>query len=139
MTGMKEGAGDDPFADDDTGTDDEPSVSSDRDAAERDPIRSDAPVTDTSTATQPAASETADDEPEYPYMLTRDTVKEDRTNEAVFFLRDEYAAHEGEIHDAVEELLDDDVYLTDLREAMVATADPEAIAEQLREWGHSVS
>lgn len=118
MTGMKEGAGDDPFADDSS------------EAETEDP-----PV---QQREKPAEPESVSGQREYPYMLTRDTVKEGRTNEAVFFLRDEFAAYEDEVHDAVEDLVDDDVYLTDLREAIVATADPEAIAEQLQEWGQGV-
>lgn len=117
MTGMKEGAGDDPFAEDPA---DEPDES---------PVQQ---------RQAPAESGSPGQQREYPYMLTRDTVKEGRTNEAVFFLRDEFAEYEDEVHDAVEEIVDDDVYLTDLREAIVATADPEAIADQLQEWGQGV-
>ncbi|MFC7177901.1 hypothetical protein [Halosegnis marinus] len=132
MTGMKEGAGDDPFADDPEEERSEQAVD------ERQPA--DTPHADTSSGGPAASLEepAVQSDRQYPYFLTRDTVKEGRTNEAVFFLRDQYATHEDDVHDAVEELLGDDVYLTDLREAMVATADAEAIAAQLREWGHGV-
>lgn len=128
MTGMKEGAGEDPFAED-------PAESDDEDSEVASPTMTDMGSgrdRSTRSATQTSTRE-------YPYFLTRSTVKEDRTNEAVFFLRDEYAAYEDEVHDAVEDLLDDDVYLTDLREAIVATADPEEIAAQLKDWGQDVS
>lgn len=114
MTGMKEGAGEDPFADD-SGS-----------------------GSDASTSADSAAPAHSDSEPQYPYMLTRETVKEDRDNEHVYFLRDEFADREDELHEQVAEILgkrSKDVYLTDVREAIIAAADPEDIAEVLREWG----
>lgn len=91
-----------------------------------------------STSRERAEANASTTEREYPYMLIRDTVKEGRDNEHVYFLRDEYADREDELHEVVAEILGKrtkDVYLIDVREALVAAADPEAVAEQLREWG----
>ena len=72
-------------------------------------------------------------------MLRRSRVKEDRGNVHQFFLREEYSAREDEIIEAVAGELDmrqKDLQKLDVREAMVAAADPEDIAAVLREWGY---
>ena len=135
MTGMKEGAGDDPFADESPDNGTESDV-----AAEEEPnAGSGSVISGGSTPDTDDTGGSGESRQEYPYMLIRDTVKQGRTNDHVYQLRDEYSAHEDVLHDEVEELLGDDVYLTDLREAIVATADPEAIAAQLRDWGQDIS
>lgn len=135
MTGMKEGAGDDPFADE------SPDDSTESDAVpEGEPnAGSDAAISGDSTPDTDDTGVSGNNQQDYPYMLIRDTVKQGRTNDHVYQLRDEYSAQEDVLHDEVEELLGDDVYLTDLREAIVATAEPEAIAAQLRDWGQDIS
>ena len=74
-----------------------------------------------------------------PWVLRRSRVKEDRENVHQFFLREEYSTREDEIIEAVADELDvrqKDLQKLDVREAMVASADPEAIAAVLREWGY---
>ncbi|WP_323675949.1 hypothetical protein [Halorubellus sp. PRR65] len=74
-----------------------------------------------------------------PWVLRRSRVKEDRGNVHQFFLREEYSTREDEILEAVAGELDmrqKDLQKLDVREAMVASADPEAIAAVLREWGY---
>ena len=74
-----------------------------------------------------------------PWVLRRSRVKEDRGNVHQFFLREEYSAREDEIIEAVAGELDmrqKDLQKLDVREAMVAAADPEDIAAVLREWGY---
>jgi len=74
-----------------------------------------------------------------PWVLRRSRVKEDRENVHQFFLREEYSTREDEILEAVASELDmrqKDLQKLDVREAMVASADPEAIADVLREWGY---
>lgn len=74
-----------------------------------------------------------------PWVLRRSRVKEDRENVHQFFLREEYSTREDEIIEAVAGELDmrqKDLQKLDVREAMVASADPEAIAAVLREWGY---
>lgn len=132
MTGMKEGAGDNPFAEEG----DEVQDADDDSSAEAASTES---LSANTGSSMHSGADSDENRQEYPYMLIRDTVKQDRTNDHVYQLRDEYSAHEDALHDEVEELLDDEVYLTDLREAIVATADPDAIAAQLREWGQDIS
>lgn len=74
-----------------------------------------------------------------PWVLRRSRVKEDRENVHQFFLREEYSTREDEILEAVAGELDmrqKDLQKLDVREAMVAAADPEDIAAVLREWGY---
>lgn len=131
MAGMKEGPGEDPFADN-SDDDDETSVSS----------------TDTDSESVPDPTTERDTEPtdtmrtdQIPYVVRRQTVKEDRDNEHVAFLRDEYAQLEDEIRSDVADELDmrpKDVSVTDLREAFVelAAENPEAVAAILNAWGY---
>jgi hypothetical protein len=139
MAGMKEGPGEDPFADD----------SNDDSQADPDPE----PVTDTPVSDEPTtAPENSITEPEsdtstdmstdqIPYVVRRQTVKEDRDNEHVAFLRDEYAELEDQIRADVADELDmrsKDVSVTDLREAFVelAAENPAAVASILEHWGY---
>jgi hypothetical protein len=74
-----------------------------------------------------------------PWVLRRSRVKEDRENVHQFFLREEYSTREDEIIEAVAGELDmrqKDLQKLDVREAMVAAADPEDIAAVLQEWGY---
>lgn len=74
-----------------------------------------------------------------PWVLRRSRVKEDRGNVHQFFLREKYSAREDEIIEEVADELDmrqKDLQKLDVREAMVAAADPEDIAAVLREWGY---
>lgn len=74
-----------------------------------------------------------------PWVLRRSRVKEDRENVHQFFLREEYSTREDEILESVADELDmrqKDLQKLDVREAMVAAADPEDIAAVLREWGY---
>lgn len=126
---MKEGTGSDPFADDDVDDQEGSGTSSDE-----------APTTET-TGTTTNTPSMSSQETQYPYVLRRDTVKDERTNEHVAFLRDEYADLEDEIQKAVAEELDlkqKDVSVTDIREAMVEVASrhPDEMAEVLLEWGY---
>lgn len=123
---MKPGASDDPLAEDET-PDEEPAT--------------DAPTGEAATVIEeepsPTPSDSAGDH-EPPYVLRRTTVKEDRENVTQFFLRDEIAAGERDLRNAVEAELDTDVMKLDLREAAYAVAQrhPEEIAAILREWGY---
>jgi len=129
MAGMKEGPGEDPFADDST---DE----------ERDPASDQEPETKAESHSEPER-DTSDSMStnEIPYVIRRQTVKEDRDNEHVAFLRDEYAELEDQIRADVADELDmrsKDVSVTDLREAFVelAAENPDAIAGILESWGY---
>lgn len=122
MTGMKEGPGSDPFADDDTDEQSDESTESDESTYQND------------RAVQPMATT------DIPYIIRRQTVKEERNDRHTYFLRQEFVDAEDDLHDAVAAELDmraKDVSTTDLREAIVAVAaeHEEEVAEKLREWG----
>jgi len=150
---MKSGAGDDPFADDpveadeegtredENGDSEEPGSVTTNQGNRRGRDHDEDPRRRTARA-EPADGDDGGGEAEsaeIPWVLRRSRVKEDRNNVHQFFLRDEYSATEDEIMDAVAEELDirgKDLKKLDVREAMVATADAEAIAATLSEWGY---
>lgn len=74
-----------------------------------------------------------------PYKLRREKVNEGR-EQVPYFLREEVVEAEDELQDTLEELLGENVYKSDYREAsmVVAQRNPELIAEVLREWGYDL-
>lgn len=124
MTTMKDGPGSDPFSDDEDQDD------------------GDEATTESKSEPEPETPETEMNTTEkYPYVLRRDTVKDERDNEHVAFLRDEFADLEQDIVSDVADELDmrvKDVSVTDVREAMVqvASENPERMAEVLLDWGY---
>lgn len=129
MTTMKEGVGDDPFGDDEE-PDDEPQARDDTDAMN----------TETTPEPVESSSETTTTS-DIPYVLQRETVKEDRPNEAVAFLRDEFDELEDDVHGRVAEAMGmrkKDVPLTDVREAFIelASRHPDELGDILLDWGH---
>ncbi len=155
---MKSGTGDDPFDDivDEEGDGDEETEqdekAADVKAADVKPAGGEgADVTDQTDATEPATNasrESGADGPDLaslgegddgiPWVLRRRSVKEDRPNVTQFFLRDETDRAERRFRGAVEERLDTDVYLLDLREAayVVAMRHPDEVASLLGRWGY---
>ncbi|WP_435361830.1 hypothetical protein [Haloarchaeobius sp. DFWS5] len=157
---MKTGAGDDPFADpfeeepeeepdgeaepEPTTELDEADSSGSDESTDDESVENDVPVETTSDESAVAESDegTSDDSlspQDIPWVLRRGAVKEDRDNVHQFFLRDEYSEREDELRSEIADHLDmrtKDVKKLDLREAMVATADPEAIAAELESWGY---
>jgi hypothetical protein len=125
MPGMKEGPGDDPFTDDDEETTNPSEPTTERE----------------STAESDAESTGGMSTDQIPYVVRRQTVKEERNNEHVAFLRDEYADMENEVLAAVADELDmhqKEISVTDLREAFVelAAENPESVARILEDWGY---
>ncbi|WP_396613772.1 hypothetical protein ACH9L7_18020 (plasmid) [Haloferax sp. S1W] len=74
-----------------------------------------------------------------PYKLRRNKVNEGR-EQVPYFLREEVIEGEAELQDTLEELLGENVYKSDYREAamIVAQRNPELIAGVLREWGYDL-
>jgi hypothetical protein len=74
-----------------------------------------------------------------PYKLRRNKVNEGR-EQVPYFLREEIIEEEDQLQDTLEEILDEDVYKSDYREAamVVAQRNPELVAEVLREWGYDL-
>jgi hypothetical protein len=87
-------------------------------------------------------TETATDRPamsSIPYKLRRNKVNEGR-EQVPYFLRKEIIEDEDELQGTLEDLLGEDVYKSDYREAamVVAQRNPELVAEVLREWGYDL-
>lgn len=121
MTGMKEGAGEDPFED------------SAPDAAEP------ADASDTADETESSMSEPTQ-RTEIPMILRRDSVHDNR-DRVPLFLQDETKSEERAALRELEDRFGDDVSLTDLREAlmMVGLEDLDTVEDQLREWGYGLT
>ena len=133
MTGMKEGAGEDPFADD---TDDE--------------AESTASSTDRSTASDPAMEGGSEPEPEpeadqdrsmaIPYKFRRDSVQDGR-DRVPLFLQPETKTAEREAMRELEDRFDGSVSMTDLREALVKVGldNLDETEATLEEWGYGLT
>ncbi|RJT07204.1 hypothetical protein D3261_03890 [Halococcus sp. IIIV-5B] len=74
-----------------------------------------------------------------PYKLRREKVNAGR-EQVPFFLRDEVVEAESDLQDALEEMVGENVYKSDYREAamVVAQRNPKLVAEILREWGYDL-
>lgn len=75
-----------------------------------------------------------------PYKLRREKVNEGR-EQVPFFLRKKVIDAEPQLQDDLKELLGEDVYKSDYREAamVVAQRNPELVADVLREWGYDLN
>lgn len=126
--GMKSGAGSDPFDDDDEGA----SQSEEKNGQEA----STTAEGKTERKTEDESMSRSDRE-DLPYIFRRNGVKDDRKM-IQYFLRDDTEDLEAEVKRAVEQDLDTDVYLTDLREALVRVGAEhvDEVADELREWGY---
>ena len=133
MTGMKEGAGEDPFAD---GTDDDTETTESS--------------TERSTASDPAMeggsepeSEPEPDQDEsmtIPYKFRRDSVQDGR-DRVPLFLQPETKTAEREAMRELEDRFDDSVSMTDLREALVKVGldNLDETEDALEEWGYGLT
>lgn len=139
--GMKSGAGSDPFADDESADDQadesDPELSTDNRAKEiddelRDELETDDDSTDTESGTAGGTSSGL------PFIYARDGVKSARDHTYQLHYLDETYQQEKQFQAEIEELLGEDVYKADLREAALRAAfeNPEAVADQLRDWGY---
>ena len=133
MTGMKEGAGENPFADDDEESDE--TNSKPKRSAERD--------RQSSSDDEPNGTESrqrGQRQMQIPYKFRRDGVQDGR-NRVPLFLQKETKDGEREAQRELEDRFDDDVSLTDLREAlvMVGLDHLDEVEGQLREWGYGMT
>jgi hypothetical protein len=122
MNGMKEGAGEDPFADDGAdSTDDAPANPTDG---------------DTSTESQPSSTEAGQVPADIPYKFRRDRPHEDRRQRPVY-VRDETWDELDTKHDELENQLEEEIPKADIREAaLLAGIRPdESVEDILRGWG----
>jgi hypothetical protein len=134
--GMKSGAGD-PFAGE--SPDGDPSEVSETTTEETSTTT--AQTEDEDTTPHPDSdisdSSTAPSGDGLPYIYDRRGVKDDRKM-IQYFLRDNTEALETEVKRTIERELGTDVYLTDIREALVRVGAKHTneVADELRQWGY---
>ena len=135
MTGMKEGAGEDPFAEDSANGEDGHSKSETTNetsqAQENQSIEDDAIAT-----TKTSASNT---EVTIPYKYRRESVQEGR-DRVPLFLHPETKSGERKAMRELEERFDDNISLTDLREALVKAGleNLDTTQSHLENWGYGL-
>lgn len=137
MTGMKEGAGEDPFASDED-ADSEPTV---------DEPAVDEPASQTTTeaeqtTTQSGERQGSDQQQslQIPYKFRRDGVQDGR-DRVPLFLQADTKSDERDAQRELEDRFDDDVSLTDLREAVVKAGlqHLDEVEANLEEWGYGMT
>lgn len=134
MTGMKEGAGEDPFAD----TTDSTDTKSPEETAEATEASDNQ---DTSGHTnQSSSSHSNSQQLQIPYKYRRDGVQDGR-DRVPLFLMEETKQSERDALREMEERFGDNVSLTDLREAVmkVGLAELDAVENALEEWGYGMT
>lgn len=136
MTGMKEGAGEDPFAD--TTESDELSESDEAPSNEQ-PTDAQENTTGTERARERGESR-ARREMQIPYKFRRDGVQDGRSR-VPLFLQKETKRAERDAQRELEDRFEDDVSLTDLREALVLTGleHLDEVELELEEWGYGMT
>lgn len=133
MTGMKQGAGENPFAEE-----------SDSEESKADSETSDAtPSTDTDpegTEANESERSTQRQPMQIPYKFRRDGVQDSRSRVPLFLQKDTKSA-EREALRVLEEELDENVSLTDLREALVKVGleHLDEVEGHLEEWGYGMT
>lgn len=135
MTGMKEGAGEDPFAEDTESADSEPVEQTDRDDTEGETNAM--TETDDTSDRQPPQQQQAI---QIPYKFRRDGVHDGRDRVPLFLQPDTKSAERDALRE-LEERFDDDVSLTDLREALmkVGLQHLDEAKVHLEEWGYGMT
>lgn len=127
---MKEGAGEDPFADD------EPTVDQDEDP---EPTETEASVQSGTNKQGTSGSTTGRRSVQIPYKFRRDSVQEGRER-VPLFLHEGTKQSERDAQREMESRFGDSVSLTDLREALVRAGleNLDEVEHQLEEWGYGV-
>ena len=125
--GLKPGSGSDPFNEDAEGDDNDVEATEERKSADEE---SNPPDHD-----EPAGIER---ESTLPWIYRRDGVKSARDHTYQLHLQSATRDREKHFQTEIEERLGEDVYKADLREAalLVAMDRPDAVLNQLREWGY---
>lgn len=133
MTGMKQGAGENPFAEESDS--EEPKAESETNDAT-------APTEADSDGADASESERSTQRPsvQIPYKFRRDGVQDSRSRVPLFLQKDTKSA-EREALWALEEELDENVSLTDLREALVKVGlqHLDEVEGHLEEWGYGMT
>lgn len=136
MTGMKEGAGEDPFAED--AESDSPGDQSVGD----DPISAENPVEEAETQSEETSSQRSQQRQamQIPYKFRRDGVQDGRER-VPLFLQSETKSAERDALREFEERFNENVSLTDLREALVKVGlqNLDEVEGHLKEWGYGMT
>ncbi|MFA1612564.1 hypothetical protein [Halobellus rubicundus] len=130
MTGMKEGAGEDPFASSDE------SANATEDTDSRDSSSAEVETTRTETTQSSRTRQSI----QIPYKFRREGVQEGR-DRVPLFLQSDTKSSEREAQRELEERFDDNVSLTDLREALMKTGlnHLDEVEAHLEEWGYGMT
>lgn len=136
MTGMKEGAGEDPFADDEDTIESESTGSAGTPSSDR-PERKTSSSSGTSSTTTRGQN---NQQMQIPYKFRRDGVQDGR-DRVPLFLQGETKSAEREALRELEERFDANVSLTDLREALVKVGleHLNEVEDQLEQWGYGMT
>lgn len=125
---MKSGAGDDPFAQDDTDSE----ADSDTETTPSEDAWDESDSSSTTSADRRTSVQSL------PYKYRRDSVKQGRTQQPIF-LQSSTQDLIAETLDRVEDRFDEDVYKTDVVEAMVVAGGEETTPEAvLQRWGYGM-
>lgn len=132
MTGMKQGAGENPFADE---SDSEESV----EQSETNDATASPDASEGDDATE-SRRKTQQRSIQIPYKFRRDGVQDGRNRVPLFLQKDTKSAERDALR-ALEERLDEDVSLTDLREALVKAGleHLDEVEMHLEEWGYGMT
>lgn len=130
MTGMKEGAGEDPFADNEQS-----------DSPSQEETKSTEPTNDSSETSR--TNDIPDNDrqsPKIPYKLRRDSVQDGR-DRVPLFLKEETKQMERTAQRELEKQFGENVALTDLREALmkVGLQHMNEVETNLEEWGYGMT
>lgn len=137
MTGMKEGAGEDPFANDEEGDNEpEPQRSRDQSESASSQTRSESNTSESTTR----RSRNPNQQIQIPYKFRRDGVQDGRKR-VPLFLQEETKQAERDAQRELEDRFGDDVSLTDLREALVLAGleNLDKAEEELEAWGYGMT
>lgn len=136
MTGMKQGAGENPFAEDsDTNEEQSPATG---DKPDDDVQSTDVDTENSGTARSESGS--SSQTMQIPYKFRRDGVQDGR-DRVPLFLHNETKSAERDALRELEEQFDSNVSLTDLREALVMTGlnHLDEVETQLKDWGYGMT
>lgn len=129
MTGMKEGAGENPFASEGESPDVEESSTTETTTTESE-----------TTESESTGSSRQQRSMQIPYKFRRDGVQDGRERVPLFLQSDTKSA-ERDAQRELEDRFDDDVSLTDLREALMKAGldHLDEVEEHLEEWGYGMT
>lgn len=136
MTGMKQGAGENPFAED-SDTDEEQSPAA-NDKPDNEIQSTD--VDTESSGTSRSENQESSQPMQIPYKFRREGVQDGRNRVPLFLHSDTKSAERDALRE-LEEQFDGNVSLTDLREALVMTGlnHLDEVETQLEDWGYGMT